>query len=348
MDRGLVAFYESAVRYDDMSQLVAHIESFVRHYFNCQTMECRLAYAQSGQAVENCADFANSPEWVPLHSFDGTLVAHIKCEKPIPLTFCKMAAWSIRRQQILQLEREQASLIQSLELAKTLVEEGLPTRPIRHSGWEIFGQLHSAAHIGGDLFSIMPVGELTHFLLLDAVGHGVHSALLAAQCKALWRGVIRGRNLSDSVHLLNRLIFEDSGSERFVAATLGLCFPDGQLQYVSCGQSPVFLGRSEGLAILEACDPPLGLFADTEFEVQYLELSPGEGLICVTDGILESGTADSGMFSEEGVERSLKDGFPARGCEELVDKLVTDVSSFEADAVQRDDICCIALVRLPP
>lgn len=341
MDTGLVEFYESAVRYEAVSDLTAYIEAFVSRYFQCRMVKCELASSDP-----NCSEFKDS-ERLAMISFDGTLVGHLVADRPIALSFLKMAAWSIRRQQVLELERQQTKMIESLQLAQTLVNEGLPSGPVRQHGWEVFGHLRPAAHIGGDLFSVVRVGDQIHFLLLDAVGHGIYSALLAAQCKALWRGVTAERELLKSVKLLNRLIFEDSGSERFVAATLGVCFPSGEIEYVTCGQSPLFKFGSQGVSLLEDCCPPLGLFEETEFQVNRLSLQDGEGLLCVTDGVLEWGSVSTGDFSEAGVISMLNEEGATHCCESKIGRLLQALDKFDDPSGQRDDVCCVVMVRGP-
>lgn len=342
----LYEFLEVALDAPDLGHLVVEIESFAARRFRCGSPQLR-PLGQGHQGLET----QRLEHRVPLYGRDGTLVAYLDSEEPIVRDFdlfLKFAGWALRKHQLLQIEKRHSELLQSLRLAQTIVEEGLPTKPQQYLGWEVYGQLRPSAHIGGDLFATLATHRAIHFLLLDAVGHGIHSALLATQCRALWRGVTLGREFAESVSLLNRLLCENSGPERFVCATLGACYADGTVEYVACGQSPVFQLSRTGVHALETCEPPLGLFPEIVFEVQKLRLAAGEGLICMTDGILEWSLPNREMFGEPGVIAALQTSDLRLGSEPVVEHLLQSVSAFGGQDLspQRDDVCCLALKRL--
>ncbi|MBS2035177.1 hypothetical protein JST97_09310 [bacterium] len=74
-------------------------------------------------------------------------------------------------------------------MARLVVEEGLPHGDMSLGQWTISGALRPAFHVGGDCFNCLINEDILCFLLLDAVGHGVGSALLAASPVRLAAGV---------------------------------------------------------------------------------------------------------------------------------------------------------------
>ncbi len=233
---------------------------------------------------------------------------------------------------------------ESLQLARKVIEEGLPGEALRAHGWEAVGELRPAFHVGGDHYAYLVNEDVLCFLLLDAVGHGLSSALLAASCRSLWRGVVFEKDLALAIRRLNRRVYDETGSERFVAATLGYCFPDGSVDYVCCGQSPIFLLDGGEVRALAECDPPLGLFEDWEFEVRKCHLNSGQALLSLTDGFLEWPGGDGTQFGEEGALASLSFAF-ANGSE-AVSGLVRGLADFSRQTPQHDDLGCVCLWRL--
>ena len=277
-----------------------------------------------------------------LRNADDTVVAYVATgpsARPPTLpgfqAFLKMAAWALRGQ-----AREWSD---SLQLARKVIEEGLPGEPLLAHGWEAVGELRPAFHVGGDFYSYLVNEDVLCFLLLDAVGHGLSSALLAASCRSLWRGVVFEKDLNLAVRRLNQRLFEDTASERFVAATLGYCFPDGSIDYVCCGQSPLFLLDRGQVLLLPECDPPLGSFADWDFEVQRLQLHSGQSLLSVTDGILEWPGDDAVAFGEEGASQALEFDFPSATA--VLEGLVQKLLVFAEGTRQFDDVACLCVRR---
>ena len=334
----LLQFYEHILQEDDVNIVIAELERLAPEILGCLSARVELGPgAASG---------------IPLYSRDGSVVATVTLEgvpgKGIvkePL-FYKMAAWAIRRTSLLRMAQEQEDILDSLKVARKIVEEALPEENLKTLYWDISGLLKAAFYVGGDAFAYCLNQGMLCFLLIDAVGHGLGSTILASQCRAFWRALAYERDLGIAVTRLNQLLCEDTGPERFVAATLGYCHNDGLIEYVSCGQGPLFLKRGQEVELLSECEPPLGLFSDLDFKIQRLRLQAGDALVCVTDGILEWTNESQEMFSEIGVTAALSQPFETS--EEILHSIARGLSSFCVPRVQRDDACSLAIRRLAP
>ncbi len=327
----IVKFYERVASLGEPGAVVHEVERVVVELLGCRWARVVRDPVQSVP-----------PGFLVLRGADQLVVAYVATdlvELPPALpgfqAFLKMAAWALRGQ-----AREWS---ESLELARKVIEEGLPVERLQAHGWEAVGRLRPASHVGGDCYTYLVNENVVCFLLLDAVGHGLSSAVLAASCRSLWRGVVFEKELNLAVRRLNQRLYEDTGSERFVAATLGYCFPDGSVEYVSCGQSPIFLLDSGRVLLLPECDPPLGLFDDWEFEVQKCHLHSGQALVAVTDGVLEWLDQEGVPFGEEGTARAL--GFDFENASAAVDALMSALLDFTKGTRQIDDVGCLCLWR---
>lgn len=182
------------------------------------------------------------------------------------------------------------------------------------------------------------------FLLGDAVGHGLDSTLLVSECRALWRGLAREGNLELEVTRLSQLLYENTGAERFVAAIMGHCSDDGDIDYVACGQGPVFILRAQEIDVLEDPDPPLGLFPDQQFEVRRVHLEPGDCMFCTTDGVLELEDSQGLGFSPDPLLEALR-ARPISTAQEIVDGVFRAMDVFCKPETPRDDACALAILR---
>ncbi|MFN8610874.1 MAG: PP2C family protein-serine/threonine phosphatase [Vulcanimicrobiota bacterium] len=265
--------------------------------------------------------------------------AQWQAEPEVVRAFVKLSAWALSR----VLPSPGPVWSDLLRVAKLVVEEGLPKGDLCYGAWHISGALQPAYHVGGDCYSYLSNDDIVCFLLLDAVGHGVGSALLAASCRSLWRGVVYEKDLSLAIQRLNQRVFQDSGTESFVAATMGYAYPDGNVEFVCCGQSPAFYFRNGLVEVLCECDPPLGLFDDWNFEIQRLRMDDGSGLLLLTDGVLEYKTEARGMFGEQRVLEAL--ARPLEGPEQAIKLLLGSLSDFAGGTPPPDDVCCLCLWR---
>jgi len=147
------------------------------------------------------------------------------------------------------------------------------------------------------------------------------------------------------VSRLSQLLYENTGPERFVAAVLGRCGEDGWVEFVACGQGPLFVLRKNQVDLLGDPDLPLGLFPDQHFELRKVQLQPGEALFCTTDGVLEWQNGSGEMFGTAGVIEAMEGQL--LGCSRGISETVLQaVDTFHTPDLARDDACAIALIRL--
>ena len=76
-----------------------------------------------------------------------------------------------------------------------------------------------------------------------------------------------------------------------------------------------------------------------------LTLEPGDTLILYTDGVTEAFNENREMFSESGLEKTLK-SVPGAGSEEIAEAILEDLKDFVGNEPQSDDITMLILKRL--
>ena len=178
----------------------------------------------------------------------------------------------------------------SAEIQQRLLPE---SRTIEASAFTLAAWLEPAESIGGDTFDYSLARDVLHLSLTDAMGHGVHAALMASMCLGGLRGARRrGLSLLEQVTDANRALAEHAvrrAGDEFVTGLIGRVeLRTGSLDIVNAGHVPPYLLRDSTLIPLDLpVDLPLGMFADSTYRSTRLSLSPGDRFVLMTDGMLE-------------------------------------------------------------
>jgi len=204
----------------------------------------------------------------------------------------------------------------------------------------VAGALEPAYDIGGDTFDYAVNGPTVDLLVLDAVGHGLPAALLAAAAVGAYRHARReNRDLPDVAAAMNAVIAEQFTGSRFATAAIARLHLDtGQLRWVNAGHPDPIVVRGGALVHPGPCrpHPPLGL-QTRKPEVCEYQLHVGDRVVLYTDGIVEARSPEGEFFGEERladfVQRAGADGDTAP---ETLRRLMRRVLVHQADHLQDD------------
>jgi PAS domain S-box-containing protein len=240
----------------------------------------------------------------------------------------------------------------TLLLARSVQQRLFPASPPAVPGFDVFGATFVADMTGGDYHDFIPLrGDHLGIVVADVSGHGVDSALLMAETRAVLRATVETAAApSEILTVVNRVLHADTEAHRFATLLLVvLHVPSGSLSYASAGHPSGYLldGRGAVRGTLPATGLPLGLFPASTYETRLAPtMQPGDSLLLLTDGVTDCGPPDEELF---GVERALEvlRARPGARSLEVVDGLFRSVRAFERGGEQRDDVTAVVARRLP-
>jgi serine phosphatase RsbU (regulator of sigma subunit) len=196
----------------------------------------------------------------------------------------------------------------------------LPPTTFATSDVVLSAMLEPSYDNGGDCFDYAVNGSTVHFVVFDAMGHGLDSAGVAAVALAAYRRARRTlADLRATYRAVDAAVLGRFDGERFATGLLAeLDCETGELRWVSAGHPPPLLLRRGKLVKTLDVEPsvPMGVpFGDGPVVVGHEGLEPGDRVLVYTDGLPEARQPDGTFFGlrrlAEFVERGAAAGLPA-------------------------------------
>ena len=244
-------------------------------------------------------------------------------------------------------EKQKAAAVEnSLRLARQVQERLFPTAPPRVDGLDVWGVSRPAQATGGDYFDFLtlPGGSLG-MVIGDVSGHGLDSAIVMAQTRALLRAAARDQ--SDPARILaavNDLLVPDLSESRFVSMiTVDLHPRTRAIRWANAGHVPGYvLDRSGRVkAELGSTGVVLGLFPDAAFTTAAgPSLEAGDLLVLFTDGVTEAEAPDGTMCGADWALDVVRSRAHLSSAE-ILEALCGEIEAFAAGSAQHDDVTAI-------
>lgn len=241
-------------------------------------------------------------------------------------------------------------LERDLSIARDIQSRLLPKSIPKVPGWQISGHYQPAQEVGGDYYDVLELeGEKFGLVVADVSGKGVPGSLGMAMTRSEFRlHAFHQSTPSRVLSATNQGIYPEFGGRLFVSMFYAvLDSAAGKLRYASAGHNPAYLVNAKGVVSeLQAVGPALGLFPPGAFKAESLEtvIKPGEVLVLYTDGIVEATNSHSDEYGDERFKRLLSEA-PRKDLEDLRERIIADVTAFEGETPQHDDITLLMVRR---
>ncbi|MFK7844862.1 MAG: PP2C family protein-serine/threonine phosphatase [Rhodothermales bacterium] len=242
-----------------------------------------------------------------------------------------------------------------LAVAARIQEAFIPAKTLETDQISIHAFLEPANEVGGDFFDFFQLDDHRIGIVIgDVSGKGVSAALFMAITKTLLKAIaMDGRDPKACMTYVNALLYPQSLAEVFVTSCYGILDTrTGAFEYTTTGHFPPFVIRQNDT--IELLDPirsvGLCMTKDFQYDSKSTTLQPGDSIFMYTDGLNEAARADGQLFTDEGVESTLRETIQQDNlfsAKERVAHIVAAVKEFTKGAPQSDDLTLLMLHYKP-
>lgn len=200
--------------------------------------------------------------------------------------------------------------------------------------------------LGGDCYDFLPLSRnRLAFAIGDASGKSLAAALMIANVQSSLRTAagFAGNDPAAVVRAVNRQVHASSPADRYATLFYGVFDRAAlTLRFVNAGHNPPILIRgSQPAARLETGGPPVGVFSDSVYEEQTIQLEPGDLLVAYTDGVTETLNPVAREWGTEGLrDAAVKNS--SLSADDLVDAIFASLDEF-SQGRQTDDATVLVL-----
>ncbi|MCU1489815.1 MAG: phosphatase [Acidimicrobiaceae bacterium] len=232
----------------------------------------------------------------------------------------------------------------SMTLAASMQWDLLPPLTMKSSRLSVAGLLEPAYEVGGDCFDYALNDRFFEIAVVDAAGHGVTSALIAALVIGSYRHDRREGLALERTHAnLDAVLSAQLEPSAFATGQLGrIDLETGALHWTNAGHPPPLLVRNGAVVGELECLPSLpwgfgSLRGDRVTPLGRASLEPGDSVLFYTDGVTEAHATGEESFGLERLEDLVGQHAADRtDPEEVVRRLVRAVREHQGGALADD------------
>jgi phosphoserine phosphatase RsbU/P len=211
----------------------------------------------------------------------------------------RIAAALVNAQLYAKVSDNERRMDREMKIAREIQIQLMPEEVPSIARLDVAVTFRPVAHLGGDLYDFIRFDDgRMAFVVGDVAGKGAPAALYAA----LSSGIIRTRATrkyppGQMLELVNKTLFSRPIESQYCCLTYAIYDPQTQRITIANSGLPYPLLVRNGIPkFLELAGIPVGLFADSQYQEQELQLESGDILAFYSDGIVESRDSNNDDF----------------------------------------------------
>ena len=247
-----------------------------------------------------------------------------------------------KQNEVIHLENERKSkeLEEARQLQLSMLPKEIPSLP--HLDIAVY--MKTATEVGGDYydFNVGLDGTLTA-AIGDATGHGMKAGTIVSMAKALFD--------SNSSRLDMKTFFVQSSATlkgielgRLMMAFMMIKINDHNIEISNAGMPPLFIYRKNTNEVEEIMlkGMPLGAMKNFPYEIRKTDLSSGDTILLLSDGLPELKNENEELFSYNRVNETFK-SVAEKQPEEIISYLKEEGSRWVNDKEPDDDVTFVVI-----
>ena len=259
----------------------------------------------------------------------------------------------IRRDLEIQMSaiRKEIAQEESMRLAAAVQQSILPAQEISHPCVASAGYCQPANSVGGDYYDYLSLSDNRVAIFIgDVMGHGYHSAMVAAMTKSCLQTQIQfDASVPEVMKAVARVVEEDSQAFIYMTCCYLIIHPDNRLEFANAGHPQMLLYRAEpekgkdDPIELESRFMPAGFpkfDGPTQYNSSEVKWYPGDLLVLYSDGITEAFNPDAEMYGLERFKALIAEKqhlTPA----EIKAEILNDLRAYQRGESTTDDITLV-------
>jgi sigma-B regulation protein RsbU (phosphoserine phosphatase) len=205
----------------------------------------------------------------------------------------------------------------------------------------------TAKEVGGDFYDFFFFDKDRLGLVIgDVSGKGVPAAIFMAVSRTLLKAIApQIVNPGETLRRINNMLIPEGKGKMYVTILYGvLNTRTGEFQYSRGGHPPAFLKRKEGPVeeLSQGGGVLLGMIDDLEYDVNRVQLRPGDSILLYTDGVTESMNTKEQLFEDTRLNACLT-RLNGDSLKTMLGAIQHELDEFTAGIQQADDITMLAL-----
>jgi serine phosphatase RsbU (regulator of sigma subunit) len=237
-------------------------------------------------------------------------------------------------------ERKTKELEDARRLQLSLLPKDVPKLP----DYDIAVFMKTATEVGGDYYDFSTGEDATlNVAFGDATGHGMQAGTIVTLMKGLFLSDASRFDLQTFFNHCSRAIKEIRLGRLFMAFTL-VRLKGKSVSLSSAGMPPVYIHRKSDGSVEEILlkGMPLGAMKNFPYGLHETELSDGDTLLLLSDGLPEQKNASEEMFDYARLQKEFL-GAVDQTPEEIITRLVQAGDAWMNGVAQDDDISLLVL-----
>jgi sigma-B regulation protein RsbU (phosphoserine phosphatase) len=144
----------------------------------------------------------------------------------------------------------------------------------------------------------------------------------------------------------NTLLYRSTESTKFATMIYGALDPKtGQIKYTNGGHDcPILFRNSQEPFHVESTGLILGIFEDSDYTQETIQLEPGNLLLLFSDGITEAMDSEMEMYGTDRLQNLVQENIK-KSVSEIASLILDDIKKHTKGTTQSDDITLMLIKK---